>query len=381
MPGSAAFEWSTPAEAQTKPWRVSAITSASRERTMRFVSRRITSSWRGSRRRRRARARGREASTSSSATTRPSAFETAFCATTTTSPSASSARAGDQRAEVVALARSPAGPSTGRIEITSGDAGDADPGVGPVAAVQVDDHRRQPLERAGARERAGVERAAGDDLRRQRERELLRARVVAADERVLVGRRLLEVRGGDRVETGDDRRPDERPGCARRASGASGSGRTPSFANASAARDREQRRLARARPRSSRAVSSAASALTASTARSAPRTASSFAAPRTRAAELAPRLAARSASREPITTSSSPAVDEPRGERAAEAAGAAEDRDPHASAPAASRTARARRRRAASSLISVRVTTARTPAGSSAGASASSITSASISPA
>ena len=28
MSGSAAFEWSTPADAQTKPWRVSAITSA-----------------------------------------------------------------------------------------------------------------------------------------------------------------------------------------------------------------------------------------------------------------------------------------------------------------------------------------------------------------
>ena len=38
VPGSAAFEWSTPAEAQTKPWRVSAITRPPRERTTRSVS-------------------------------------------------------------------------------------------------------------------------------------------------------------------------------------------------------------------------------------------------------------------------------------------------------------------------------------------------------
>ena len=48
VPGSAAFDGSTPADAQTKPWRVSAITSAPRERTTRFVSRRITSTLRGS---------------------------------------------------------------------------------------------------------------------------------------------------------------------------------------------------------------------------------------------------------------------------------------------------------------------------------------------
>ena len=41
VPGSGAFEWSTPAEAQTKPCRVSAITSGGRARTIRAVSRRI----------------------------------------------------------------------------------------------------------------------------------------------------------------------------------------------------------------------------------------------------------------------------------------------------------------------------------------------------
>ena len=49
MPGSGAFEWSTPAEAQTKPWRVSAMMNGGRARTIRAVSRRTTSTSRGSR--------------------------------------------------------------------------------------------------------------------------------------------------------------------------------------------------------------------------------------------------------------------------------------------------------------------------------------------
>ena len=49
MSASGVFEWSTPADAQTNPCRVSAITSGARSRTIRFVSRRITSSSRGSR--------------------------------------------------------------------------------------------------------------------------------------------------------------------------------------------------------------------------------------------------------------------------------------------------------------------------------------------
>ena len=153
-----------PAEAQTKPWRVSAITSALRERTMRAVSRRITSTRADRARPASSRARS-DGSTSSSATTRPSAFETTFCATTTTSPSSSCACAGDQRAEVVALPD--LGQALDRDDRDHGEAGDADAGVRLVAPVQVHDHRRQPLERARARERAGVERAAGDDLARR----------------------------------------------------------------------------------------------------------------------------------------------------------------------------------------------------------------------
>ena len=104
MPGSAAFEWSTPAEAQTNPCRVSAITSPPRERTMRAVSREDHLELRGGRSPAR-RARGALGGLDVlERTTRPSAFETTFCATTTTSPSSSSARRGDQRAEIVPLA-------------------------------------------------------------------------------------------------------------------------------------------------------------------------------------------------------------------------------------------------------------------------------------
>ena len=62
-----------------------------------------------------------------------------------------------------------------------------------------------PLERPGARERPGIERTAGDDLGRELERELLRDRVVAANECVALGLPVRERRGGERVEPGGDR--------------------------------------------------------------------------------------------------------------------------------------------------------------------------------
>ena len=244
-----------------------------------------------------------------------------------------------------------------------------DPGVGPVAAVQVDDHRGQALERARARERAGVERAPADELAGKPERELLRRGVVAADECVLVRRGRVEVARGDRVQTGDDRARDERPGRARRASVASGSGRTPSRRERERARDREQRRRAERVRRASRAVSSAASAATASTARSTPATASSLTAP----VDAAPSCAragarARAPSREPITISSSPQRDQaPRRARRRSCRCPPRIATLTRAPPAASSTAWARRRRAAASLISVLVTTGCTPAGSSAG--------------
>ena len=72
---------------------------------------------------------------------------------------------------------------------------------------------------------------------------------------------------------------------------------------------------------------------------------------------------------------------QPARERAAEAAGAAEDRDPHAGVPAACTVAAARRRAALTSVISVCVTTVlRRPGTGALGASASSTTSTSIRP-
>ena len=69
-----------------------------------------------------------------------------------------------------------------------------------VALVHVHDHGRHALERPGARERACVDGVAGDEARGELERQLLGRRVVAADERVLVRRRLGQVRRGERVE-------------------------------------------------------------------------------------------------------------------------------------------------------------------------------------
>jgi len=81
------LERSTPAFAQTKPWRVSAMISPRSIRTIRTLSRSTSSICRGSRSQRRpySSASG-EGSTVSSATRRPSALETSFCVTTSTSP-------------------------------------------------------------------------------------------------------------------------------------------------------------------------------------------------------------------------------------------------------------------------------------------------------
>ena len=216
-----------------------------------------------------------------------------------------------------------------------------------VAPVQVDDHRRQALERARARERPGVERASRDELARELERELLGARVVTADQRVLVGCLLVEVGRGDRMQARRDRARAPCPARARRGCAPRGRAarRLPCETRSRWRRRAAASRRAPRRPRD--AVSSAASALTASTTRSAPRTASSFVAPLMRpppSSSAASR--ARSASREPMTTSSSPSATEPARERAAEAAGAAEDGDPHAGVPAACTVAAARRRAA-----------------------------------
>ena len=123
----------------------------------------------------------------------------------------------DQRREVVALAQlRDAGRRAMTRDSRSRQAGDADAGVALVAPVQVDDHRRHPLERARARERAGVERAAGDDLaRRARARAPSRRASSPQTSASSSGRPCGERRGRERVETGDDRA--SRSSCVRSA--------------------------------------------------------------------------------------------------------------------------------------------------------------------
>ena len=82
--GPFALEPSTPADAHTNPWRVSAMTSGGRARKTSRASPSITSMRRGSDSPASSRARS-EGSMPASWTTRPSTFETAFWATTRTS--------------------------------------------------------------------------------------------------------------------------------------------------------------------------------------------------------------------------------------------------------------------------------------------------------
>ena len=104
----ATFEASTPAFAQTSPWRVSAMTRSSRRATTRTVS----SATHPSRPR------------SAAATTRPSAFETIFCVTTTTSPARASPRWGARSAARSSPSRTSGSPGSGRISsVTAGARG------------------------------------------------------------------------------------------------------------------------------------------------------------------------------------------------------------------------------------------------------------------
>ena len=183
MSGSGAFEASTPAEAQTKPCRVSAITSGGRVRTTRADSRRITSSCRGSPSEPASRRASSEGSISARRTTRPSAFETTFWATHERRRRRAAPPPGDQRGEVVALADLRQ-PLDRRDRDGHGRPVSRRPGVDAELLVHVQDHRRHPLERAGVGERADVDRAATDQPAGKLERELLPPGVVPADERV-----------------------------------------------------------------------------------------------------------------------------------------------------------------------------------------------------
>ncbi len=79
-----------------------------------------------------------------------------------------------------------------------------------VALVDVHDHGRQAFQRPGGRERPAVDRTAGGDPPRELEDERLRVRVVAADERVLLGRRVsAEVARREGVQACNDRGADD----------------------------------------------------------------------------------------------------------------------------------------------------------------------------
>src|SRR5947208_7624048 len=214
---SGAFEASTPAEAHTKPCRVSAITSGGRVRTTRALSLRITSSRRGSSSAARSRACA-EGTTSASRTTRPSAFETTLCTTTTTSPSSSCAAAAISAA-TSSPSRTSGNPLTGITRssprrlcnrlLLDGDAGEPEPRVSPVLLVDVQDHRGHRLERPRVRERAGVKGAAADQLAGELEGRLFRAWVIAADQCVLVRQFVRgEIDCRDRLQARRDRRLD-----------------------------------------------------------------------------------------------------------------------------------------------------------------------------
>ena len=263
--------------------------AAAGRRTMRAVSRRITSIRRGSRRPR-ARAHGRDGSTSSSAHDAPLGLRDRLLrddddvAVLELAPrSAISARRGRRPP------RSPAGPRPARtVSIT--EAGDADAGVRLVAPVDVDDHRRHALERAGVRERAGVERAARRrGGRRARARAPSRRRRRRRRARPRRAARAGEVRRPRAVQPGGDRRGDERRRPRSASERASASGHARRLGRSAARSRRESTGVSPIASASSRAVSSAASDFVASTTRSTPRTASSFAPPSD--AELAPRSA------------------------------------------------------------------------------------------
>ena len=227
------------------------------------------------------------------------------------------------------------------------------PGVRLVALVHVHDHRRQPLERAGARERPAVDRAARGDPLRQLEHERLRVGVVAAHERVLL-RRLVgaEVPRGERVEARDDRAVE--PSWIRAAIDvASAVGSTPPGVNVSSAAT-ESTGVVPIASRSSSAVSSVASAFVARTTRSA-----RPGGVRVRRA-LGPDLGACRPGALGVARADHdvvPRLDEAPRERGAEAARAADDGDLHA---AASSTVSASRAAATRSVISVSVTTSGT---------------------
>ena len=236
-----------------------------------------------------------------------------------------------------------------------------------VALVEAYDHARHPLEGARAGQRPGVEGAAGYDLRREVERERLRVRVVAADEGVLVGTAVGELAGGEGVEACNHGgakeilRPlgeRERVGRAQIAGHAEHGGLSDRLRQVGCGGER---------PGGVRREHDEIRAAHRLFVRS----------PGGRA-DLA-RLVLRAFGVAGADHALVARLDQSPGEREPEISRAADDRDLHAGT--APNAASATRRRASSSLMNVRVTIGRTsPRPSRSSASASSTTSASISP-
>ena len=367
-----------------KPCVVSAITSGGRTRTTRAASRRITSIRRGSlvvagdlRSPR------RTARSSASRTTRPSAFETIFCARTTTSPSSSSILAAISSARSSSAAISGRS-ATGMMRSSPvRETREPDAGVRLVALVHVQDHRSHALERPRVLERADVDGASGHDVPGELERELLGAGVVAADRARRPGRLSTRVRRRERLQSRRDRGRARSAHALPRASPGVGPGERPRRVKRRSLATQSSGVVADRVCQLARRSRASHSDLTASTTRSAPATTSAFAAARD--AELGARSpGARSASREPTSTSSLPISCE-------SLARARARRRPvpptiatlHANATASSARFGEPSARAPRSCINVRVTTGRTPElrnGSASAASSSSSTSASIRP-
>ena len=224
--------------------------------------------------------------------------------------------------------------------------------------------------RARAPRAAAVDGPAGDELRGEVEGESLRHLVVAADERVLVRRRVGEVGRGEGVPAATG--ASSSSWIRRAIEVASAVGFTAARAERELGADREDRRradrLAQLGGRFDRGVGLDREEDEVGAA-------NRVVVPRSFGAERLGGGASAFGSREPITTST-PASTSRFGDRLAEAAGSTHDRNSHA---AARSTVSASRRDAARSVISVLVAIRRTaspPAGSD-----SSTTSASISPA
>ena len=167
MSGAPALDWSTPAFAHMKPWRVRQIRRPRSARSSSVVSSSTAWTWRASLPCSAASARARSpGSTSASARRRPSAFETTLCATTSTSPAPSG---GSSRAPASSAARSSPGRTSGR----PGSGSSVSHRLGRVRGGDPVEQRARARRAAGARGQRGAQR--GEVARACRRRARARA--------------------------------------------------------------------------------------------------------------------------------------------------------------------------------------------------------------